>query len=87
MTADWAAFVTTIEALQPPEGEEADHNRMVSAFQAHVDAREKATAVCDESPGPGGPCFTAISAANDQWQATMDRAYELPGLSPNTLLG
>ncbi len=84
---DWAAFVSTIEGLTPPEGEELDHERMVAGFEAYVEAREEADDVCAASPGPGGPCFTAVSAASDQWSAALERAYELPGLSWQSLLG
>jgi hypothetical protein len=87
VTADWSAFVAVIEDLEPPAGEEADHARMVAGFEAYADARKEASSVCAESPGPGGPCFTAVSAANDQWQAALERAYELPDLSWETLLG
>ncbi|MGY1702747.1 hypothetical protein [Geodermatophilus sp. SYSU D00766] len=85
--SDWAAFVDTIRDLQPPEGEETAHRQMVSAFDAYVDAREEAEDTCDESPGPGGPCFRSVSAAGDAWRTAMDRAYELPGLSWQALLG
>jgi hypothetical protein len=60
---------------------------MVAGFDAYVDAREEASDVCAETPGPGGPCLTAVSAASDQWRAALERAYELPGLSWNSLLG
>jgi hypothetical protein len=86
-TADWTAFVTTIEGVEPPKGEDLAHDRMVAGFQAYVDAREEADDVCRETPGPTGPCFKAVGAASDQWQAAMERAYEIPGLSWDTLLG
>ena len=60
---------------------------MVAGFQAYADDLKNAADVCDKTQGPGGPCFTAAHAANDQWQAALHRAYGIPGLSWDTLLG
>lgn len=87
-TADWSAFVATLEDLQPPDGEEADHNRMVAGFQAYVDAREDAAKNCGGKGIDGtAACLPFVRAVDDQWQAALDRAYEIPGLSRATLLG
>ncbi len=84
--SDWRAFVSTIEALTPPEDEKVDHERMVAGFQAYADAAESAEETCAARPGPGGPCSVAASTVNDRWTEAMDRTYEIPGLSWDTLL-
>lgn len=85
--SDWAAFVEVIRDLQPPEDLQLEHEQMVAGFDAYVEAEENAEAVCLETPGPGGPCYVAVSDSSDQWTAALDRAYELPGLSWEALLG
>jgi len=84
---DWSAFVDTIDELTPPEDREMAHRQMISAFDAYVHARDKAADVCAGSHGSGGPCFTPVTAASDQWSAAPDRAYELPCLPWQSLLG
>jgi hypothetical protein len=88
--ADWAAFVSVVTDLTPPEGEELNHERMVTAFEAYVDAREQAEAVCDgvrwDDP-EWAACTRAVRTSSDRWTDALERAYELPGLSWQALLG
>jgi hypothetical protein len=88
--ADWAAFATVIADLTPPAGEELDHERMVTAFEAYVDAREQAEEVCDgvdwDDP-EWSDCTRAVRTSSDRWTDALDRAYQLPGLSWQALLG
>jgi hypothetical protein len=88
--ADWAAFASVIGDLTPPEGQELNHERMVTAFEAYVDAREQAEAVCDgvdwDDP-EWAACTRAVRTSSDRWTGALDRAYELPGLSWQALLG
>ncbi|MGY1808553.1 hypothetical protein ACI8AF_14385 [Blastococcus sp. SYSU D00669] len=80
-----------IEGLTPPEGEEIDHERMVAGFEAYTEAREEVDDACARNPGPAddewSACFTAVSESSDQWTAALDRAYMIPGLSYDTLIG
>jgi hypothetical protein len=85
--SDWAAFVAVISKLEPPEGQELAHERMATAFEAYVQADVEAEDVCAEHPGPGGPCYVAVREASEKWSAALDRAYQLPGLSWDSLLG
>lgn len=86
VTADWAAFVATLEDLEPPTEDATAHERTLAGFRAYVEAREEATDACDESPGQGGACLDAVSEATDQWMATLDRADELSGVNIQSLL-
>jgi hypothetical protein len=85
--SDWAAFVAVVDKLDVPADLQLTHERMVAAFQAYVDADENAEKVCDVTPGPGGPCFTAVHDAGDLWTAALDRTYEIPGVTFARLLG
>jgi hypothetical protein len=83
--SDWSAFVSVITDLQPPSGVKSAHEQMVAAFQAYVEADKDAEAVCVRTPGPGGPCFTAVSAARDRWTVAMQRTTAATGLSAQSL--
>lgn len=85
--SDWKAFVSVIEDLTPPEGAELAHERMVAGFDAYAEQSEQAEETCKATPGPGGPCYVAVSDASDLWTAALDRAYAIPGLSYNSLIG
>jgi hypothetical protein len=80
-TADWSAFVVTVSDLEPPDGSEGDHNRMVAAFQAYVDARSDAEQACEGVQAGEGNCYGAVLDEGDAWQAALDSSYELPGIS------
>ena len=86
-TSDWVAFVSTVEDLSPPDGEETDHEQMVAAFEAYVAARQDADDACAGGAGTSRACMTAVQKSGDLWTTSLDRAYELPGLSYGALIG
>ena len=86
-TSDWVAFVSTIEDLSPPGGEEMAHEQMVAAFEAYVAARQDADDACAGGAGTSRACMIAVQESGDLWTTSLDRAYELPGLSYGALIG
>jgi hypothetical protein len=85
--SDWSAFVSVVRDLPVPDDLKVTHEQMLAAFEAYVAADQKAETVCEATPGPGGPCFTAVSDTSDLWAAALDRAYEIPGVTWARLLG
>lgn len=81
----WAAFLGIIEGLNPPAGAEVAHARMVAEFDQLVAAMAGASDTCDRTPGPGGPCFAAVSEAEDTRRAAIEAIYEATGMDYDEL--